>query len=270
METIQKKPLSREVLGSLRRYIVSRKLQPGDKLPTERELAADLGVSRTTVREALTTLETLGALDRHPGRGAVLQPIDFGLLAEISQFLMVRSAADIDELFIARRVLELSVLPIVAACAGEEQFRRMEMANQLMEAEIEADGIAVDGDIAFHRALLAAANNKFLAQFGDLIQEFFRDRRTRLLVDTEAARQAVGEHREIVRLLRDKKVTEAEALMTAHIDRYKARGVVHRLRGEVENASLATPTENEPLPKARVRQRRATAGASSQSPSTHD
>jgi GntR family transcriptional regulator, transcriptional repressor for pyruvate dehydrogenase complex len=226
VETVQKKGLSREVLGSLRRYIVSRKLQPGDRLPTERELAADLGVSRTTVREALNTLEVLGALDRHPGRGAVLQPIDFGLLAEITQFLMVRSAADIADLFVARRVLELSVLPLVAANAGAEQFRRMEMANQLMEAEIEADGIAVDGDIAFHRALLAAANNKFLAQFGDLIQEFFRDRRTRMLVDANVARNAVAEHRQIIEHLRGGNVEAAHTGMCQHLDRYIERGVV--------------------------------------------
>ncbi|MES2460744.1 MAG: FadR/GntR family transcriptional regulator [Armatimonadota bacterium] len=246
MESIQKKPLSREVLGSLRRYIISRKLQPGDRLPTERELAADLGVSRTTVREALNTLETLGALNRHPGRGAVLQPIDFGLLAEVSQFLMVRSAADIDDLFVARRVLELSLLPLVAANATEEHFHRMEMANQLMEAEIEADGIAVDGDIAFHRSLLAAANNKFLAQFGDLIQEFFRDRRTRMLVDADVARHAVAEHREIVTLLRAKDVAAAEAVMTAHIDRYKERGVVHRPAPPSEATEIVHPHRIEP------------------------
>lgn len=228
IEPLQKRALSREVLSSLRQYIVSRRLQPGDRLPTERELAADLGVSRTTVREALNTLETLGALDRHPGRGSVLQPIDFGLLAEISQFLMVRSTADIDDLFVARRVLELSILPLAAAHASEEHFRRMERANQLMEAEIDAEGIAVDGDIAFHRALLAAANNKFLAQFGDLIQEFFRDRRTRMLVDTAVARNAVAEHRQIIDLLRAGDIEAAQSVMTTHIDRYRERGVVQR------------------------------------------
>lgn len=227
IETVQKRTLSRQVLGSLRRYILSRQLQPGDRLPTERTLAADLGVSRTTLREALNTLETLGALARHPGRGCVLQPIDLSLLAEVSQFLMVRSAADINDLFVARRVLEISLLPLVAEHAGEEQFQRMEMANRLMEAEIEADGIAVDGDVAFHRALLAAANNKFLSQFGDLIQEFFRDRRTRLLVDANVARSAVEEHRQMVGHLRAGDVGAAQAVMERHLDRYRERGVVH-------------------------------------------
>jgi GntR family transcriptional repressor for pyruvate dehydrogenase complex len=95
-----------------------------------------------------------------------------------------------------------------------------------MEAEIEADGIAVDGDIAFHRALLAAANNKFLFQFGDLIQEFFRDRRTRLLVDATVARNAVAEHRQMVEHLRAGEVTAAQAVMERHLDRYRERGVV--------------------------------------------
>ena len=218
---------SDDVVAQIRSAILGRRFQPGDRLPTERALAADLGVSRTTLREALNTLETLGALARHPGRGCVLQPIDLSLLAEVSQFLMVRSAADINDLFVARRVLEISLLPLVAEHAGEEQFQRMEMANRLMEAEIEADGIAVDGDVAFHRALLAAANNKFLSQFGDLIQEFFRDRRTRMLVHAGVARNAVEEHRQMVGHLRAGAVGAAQAVMERHLDRYRERGVVH-------------------------------------------
>jgi len=227
LDTIPRRSLSTEVLARLRRHILAQGLKVGDRLPTERDLAADLGVSRATVREALKVLEVIGAVARCPRRGAVLQPLDFGVLAEVSRFLMMRASADFSEVFVARRVLEVSVIPLAAAQATPEHFRRMEAANQLMEAEIEAAGAPVDGDMAFHRVLLAAANNSFLEQFGEIIQEFFRDRRAHQSVAGEMAHQTVAEHRAIAAALRDGDVAQAQRVLEMHLDRYVARGLVH-------------------------------------------
>lgn len=195
-------------------------------MPTERDLAAGLGVSRGTVREALKVLEVIGAVARSPRRGAVLQPVDFGILAEVSRFLMVRTSAVFSEVFVARRVLEVSVLPLAVAHASPDHFRRMEAANHLMEAEIDGDGSPVDGDMAFHRALLAAANNSLLEQFGEVIQEFFRDPRAHLLMDGAMARQTVAEHREIAVAIRAGDLSRAQRVLERHLDRYVHRGLV--------------------------------------------
>lgn len=216
----------RQVLRGLSHYIVANGLGPGDRLPPERELAETLGVCRNTVRDALKSLETIGALSRHTKKGSVLQEVDFRLLAEISQFLLVRSADDFTDLFIARRVLEVSALPLAAVSATEDDYERMEAANNLMEAEINAGGIGIEVDIIFHQALMAAAANKFLTQFGNLIQEFFREPRTRILVDEKEARSGLEDHRQIVRLLKQGDVDGAELRMKKHLDVYLRRGVV--------------------------------------------
>ena len=104
-EPAPRQPLAQQVLRSLVRRIAVENLGVGDRLPTERDLSAELGVSRSTVREALRSLEAIGAVIRRPKRGAALASVDFGLLAEISQALMLRSAADLEELLVARQML---------------------------------------------------------------------------------------------------------------------------------------------------------------------
>lgn len=215
-----------QVLHRLQDYIRAHKLGPGDRLPPERELAGALGVSRNTVREALKSLEAIGALSRRPRHGSVLQPVDFTLLAELSQFMLLRSVADLSDLFVARRLLEVNLLPLVAENCTEEHFERMESAIRLMEAEIETGQLGTEGDHAYHQALLAAAGNSFLAHFGTLIQEFFRDPRVRILADSEEAANAVRVHRQIVECLRKRDVPRAQKLMAEHLDVYLRRGIV--------------------------------------------
>lgn len=128
--------------------------------------------------------------------------------------------------FSSRRLLEVSILPLVALRATEEQFRQMEAANDQMEAEIRADGLGVEGDVAFHHALLAAARNKFLSQFGALLQKFFRQARRRMLANETEARRSLGEHRRIVRALRERDVPRAQQLMEEHLGHYQRRGVI--------------------------------------------
>lgn len=241
LQPVARKTLVRQVLRSLQDYIRSNGLEPGDRLPPERELAGQLGVSRNTVREALRSLEAIGALSRRPRHGSVLQPVDFTLLAELSQFLLVRSGDDLSDLFVTRRLLEVNMLPLVVQNAREVDFEQMEKANRLMETDIKAGGLGTEGDMAFHRALLAAAGNSFLGHFGTLIQEFFRDPRSRVLAETREARRAVKVHSQLVQCLRDGDVEKAQEIMKEHMDVYLKRGVVQErpLPSNVEEVGSA-------------------------------
>lgn len=226
LQPVTRQTLAQQVLRSLRDYIAVHRLRPGDRLPPEGELATALGVSRNTLREALKSLQTVGMVSRHPKRGTVLQPVNFALLAEVAQCQLLDSPTDLTEVFVARRLLEVSILPLVAAHATEQQFQDMEAAIRLMEAEIAQGRLGVEADMAFHRALVAAAHNKLLAQFGAIIQEFFRDIRSRLLVDEANQRRVLEEHRQIVAALRRKEVERAQRLMEAHLNHYVRQGVI--------------------------------------------
>jgi GntR family transcriptional repressor for pyruvate dehydrogenase complex len=226
IEPVVRESLGQQVLRRLQEYIVAHELGPGDRLPTERELAASLGVSSNTVREALKSMETIGALVRKPRHGTVLRAVDFSALARVARFQLLHSPDDLSELFVARRLLEVSVLPLVAQHATDEQFREMDAANDRMEAEISADGLGIDADIAFHQALLAAAGNKFLAQFGALLQEFFQVARRRVLANKSEGLRPVEEHRRIVLALRERDVAGAQQWMERHLRHYQRRGVI--------------------------------------------
>ena len=222
ISTIKRQPLSQQVLRSLRQYIEEHDLQPGDKLPTERDLAADLGVSRNTVRESLGVLEAIGIVKRLPKVGAVLQDADLDLLGEVTQFLM-RSRGDLEQLFEARRTLEISLMPLIVANADDEDFAALEASIVQMERDIERGGLGTEGDVEFHRVLLQAANNALLLQFGALIQEFFRAPRTRMLLDPATAQNSIADHRRIIEALRDRDVVAAQKAMETHLGVYDTR-----------------------------------------------
>ncbi|OFX15783.1 MAG: hypothetical protein A2Z18_10580 [Armatimonadetes bacterium RBG_16_58_9] len=226
LRPLTRRLLTGEVLSSLRNHILAKGLKAGDRLPGEHELASKLGVSRNTVREALKLLEAIGAVERRPKLGCVLQPVDLRRTAEVSQFLMVRSVKDVTELFIARRVLEIGILPLVARNATESDYERMESANRLIEAEIKAGRMYTDADVEFHQALLAGAHNMFLMQLGSTIEGFMHGAEPAEVPDEQTHLRNLEEHRQIVRSLRDGNLSGAERVMRQHLDRNVSEGVV--------------------------------------------
>ncbi len=217
-QPVVRQPLPRQVLQSLVSSIAARQLGPDDRLPTERELAAELGVSRNTVREALGSLEAIGAVTRSPKRGAVLKPVDFSALAQISQVFLLRSASDFAELLDARRAFEIGLLPLVVAHATDEDFAQMEAANRVIESEVAAGWLPVEGDLAFHLAVLNASHNRFLIQFGKLLEAFFRAAEPRIVPNEALYRRTLKEHRQLIRALSSRNARRAQRLMEQHLN----------------------------------------------------
>jgi len=213
----RRQPLTRQVLQSLVDSIAARKLQPEDRLPTERDLAEELRVSRNTVREALGSLEAIGAVARSPKRGAVLKPIDLSALAGISQAFLLQSADDFQELLVARGALEAAVLPLVAQRASDADFQALEAANAQVAADAQAGRVPLEADLGFHKALLQASHNRFLIQFGRLLEEFFRACRSRTALDPAGQRRTLREHRQIIAALRSGNAGRAQRVLSRHL-----------------------------------------------------
>ena len=221
LKPVTRQPLRHQVLRRLLQGIAAQGLGPDDRLPTERELAADLQVSRNTVRDALKTLEVIGALIRSPKRGSVLGRVDFSLLAELSQAMLLRTADDFDELLVARRAFELSVIPVVIANATHEDFEQIEAANQICAATFAAGEAPTDGDLGFHQAILKATHNQFLIQFGTLLQEFFRAVQPRVVPSESGFRRTLKEHTGILEALYARDTERALKLMGLHLDSWQ-------------------------------------------------
>lgn len=202
------------MVAHLERLIASGHLAPGDRLPPEREIAVQLGVSRASVREALRELTLRGLADRRPGRGTILtDPGD-----RPRELLAAMSAA-------ARRREE--VVDLREACeptiARNAAFRATPRDIDWMAgilAATDLDGTAEqanDVDESFHRALARSAQNPLLVSLIDLVQSWLHDYRVQTQTERAGREKSLQGHLEILQAIRHRSPDQAADAMTRHI-----------------------------------------------------
>ncbi|WP_249028358.1 FadR/GntR family transcriptional regulator [Meinhardsimonia xiamenensis] len=208
----------------LQAFIVDGGYGPGDRLPPERDLMVELGMSRTTLRKALEKLENDGAIWRHVGKGTFVAaksvPRQPGWLAEISQQLtpvkMMR----------ARLCLEPAIAREAAMNASAEAVAAIRRAER--EAVEAADWAGYEAaDDRFHRAVARAADNILLAALYDQLNQVQRAVAWRSVVrETERPPRdhpSFAEHARIASAIEARDPGEAQAAMRAHIGSVSAR-----------------------------------------------
>ena len=160
LRPIRRNALYEEVVDRLREFIDVHDLKPGDKLMPERELAEQLGVSRTSVRQALTALRVLGMVDVRPGDGVYVtstEDIVPSLAIEV-----LESEADHPMIWEVREAVETQAARLAAQRRNQKELDRMAAALEAMEESVAAGGEGVLGDRHFHQAILDASHNPML------------------------------------------------------------------------------------------------------------
>jgi GntR family transcriptional regulator, transcriptional repressor for pyruvate dehydrogenase complex len=183
LEPIQRTPLIDEVVVRLRELIESSRYAPGDRLPSERSLSEDLRVGRSTIREALRTLEALGLIELRQGRGAFVSAKDPAAddrppFADWPSSYRWR-IADVIE---ARVELESGTAALAAGRRREENLRRMRAAlDEFDHASARRDLSAlVLADVAFHDAIAECANPVLASLLRSMRSQGIRSRSTSL------------------------------------------------------------------------------------------
>jgi GntR family transcriptional repressor for pyruvate dehydrogenase complex len=172
--SINKKKLADSVIEEIKRMVQSGELKEGNKLPNQNAFAAQLGVSRTSLREALSTLTRIGVIEQRPGYGTVLRsriPVLF--TDHLTPPLISDKQATI-ELIEARRFIEIGAAGLSVKNASPEQIKEMgllikEMARSLKEGRIDD---YIEQDVAFHFSIAKASHNRFLVNLFVTIRGF--------------------------------------------------------------------------------------------------
>ena len=181
MALIEKKKLSDSVIEEIKRMIETGELKEGDKLPNQLEFAAQLGVSRASLREALHTLTLIGAIEQRPGFGTVIRSSNPTLWAEQLSPPMVSDAQATLKLIEARRFIEAGVVELAVENANNEDIRKMgklilEKTRALKEDSIK-DYSNFDSD--FHHQIAGASHNSFMMHMfvtiRGLMEQFIRE-----------------------------------------------------------------------------------------------
>jgi len=198
------KPLRELVFESLRQAIVDLKLKPGERL-MEIQLAEDLGVSRTPVREAIRKLELEGFVVMMPRKGAYVAGI---------------SMKDIADIFEIRGALEGLAASLAAERGTEEEIEQMERELVRISESIEKDDLlsVVEVDTDFHAILFRASRNDRLAQMLNHLREQIQRFRTTSLGRPGRMRVALEEHKKIVEALSQRDPDLSRARAQEHIE----------------------------------------------------
>lgn len=212
---VSKPRLYEQLVEQLLGYIESAKLGPGDLLPSERDLAERLGVSRATLVQALVALEVLGVIDVQHGTGAVL--VYRPSVATVIRDLRAHRSR-LPDIVEARSTIEVSLAGLAAARRTDEDLEGIDDALAVMENEITHGGKGAHGDELFHQAVTGAAHSSVLAQLMTFIAEMILETRLESLGQPGRPEQSLASHRKIADAIRARDTDAAKKAMLAHIE----------------------------------------------------
>ena len=170
-----RKSLSKQVMESIEKIILDQKLQPGDALPTEQQISEELGVSKSSVREAIKMLEALGVVEIRRGLCTVIsENPEQGYLNVFLSHLYLLSGST-EELREFRKIIEEAYTTQAIATATEADITAIREALEQFRARCRDGTLTVDDDLRFHNQILQATHNAFLISMGTALNTLFRD-----------------------------------------------------------------------------------------------
>jgi DNA-binding FadR family transcriptional regulator len=206
--------LSHETGDAIRAYIVEKRLKPGDPLPSEAELATQLDVGKTSVREALRRLEAHGVVEVRRGKGLFVGTFSFGPLIEQLPYGLQADNVPLLQLLQTRRALEEGLISEVAKVITEADLQLLDDLVGKMRVNADHGRVPAEVDQAFHQALFAPLDNPFVLQLIDVFWNIFRKAADHIVLDLR--RPTAEDHAAIVDALRSGDRTA----MTKAVDRH--------------------------------------------------
>ena len=212
LKKVVNRSVVQQVIDSLTEAMVNRELRPGDKIPTEAELADSLGVGRNSIREAIKILVYLGVLEIRRAEGtyvcegfteSMIDPMIYGIILDKED-----SYTNLMEL---RELMEVGVMQLAMWKASEQELKLLEEKLENMHREIEKGAENVENvfwaDNAFHDAISNMGKNALVDKINQVVRTLTHSMRmdtVRAMIETGRGDELYEAHREIYRMIADK------------------------------------------------------------------
>ncbi|RKR75174.1 FadR/GntR family transcriptional regulator [Frondihabitans australicus] len=225
LETVPRGTAVSEVVKQLISLLTTGELTPGSRLPPERQLAEELGVGRSAVREALAALEILGIVSVRPGSGTYLRDSTSELLPTTLSWGLMLSASRTRELIEVRGALEIQAAAFAATRATDDDIAKLGSYISTMKEAMASLDLPrfVDADVRFHLVIATSADNVVLRDLLQSIRSLLRLWVERGLSDKDQGDAALREHIAIYEAIARRDEAAAEAAMRQHMATAGAR-----------------------------------------------
>jgi GntR family transcriptional repressor for pyruvate dehydrogenase complex len=207
-----------EAILQIKQMILDGRLRPGDRLPPEQELSASLGLSRSSLREAVKALEIIRVLDVRRGDGTYVTSLEPALLLEAMSFVVdLHQDSSVLELFAVRRILEPAAATLAAAQASAEDVARLRETLSSVDPRTSIEGL-VAHDLEFHHGIVELSGNGYLTSLlAGLSSGTQRARVWRGLTQENVVARTLAEHAAILDALAAGDAELVRARVTVHI-----------------------------------------------------
>lgn len=216
-------PLSEGVSDQLIEIIAAGELKVNDPLPSEAQLAAQFGVSKPVVREALKQLALYGIVEIRQGRVARIKPLGSSVLEGFFRVAVRSDNNGLRDAIDLRRAVEVELAELAASRATDETQKPLEEAFRMMERNIDSLDPWLEGDFAFHMALAHASENALMQHTIQGLSGVIRYTQRLLGVQTDLrdARKTLERHRAILEAVLARDPAAAGSAMRTHFDSFR-------------------------------------------------
>ncbi|MVB13116.1 HTH-type transcriptional regulator LutR [Caprobacter fermentans] len=239
-QSIRTMRVSDQIVSQIQCQIVEGKLTEGQRLPNETDLSKQFGVSRASVREALSVMESKGIVERHKNGGTflcrfcletILKAIDIPRKPDIEMF---------EDLYEARELLEIKVAELACRRADELDLMKIERTLCLMQESVDHNDSGIDSDILFHQCIAMATKNQVIAGMVRSLGTTMKEMRVRTLAYPGRLAKCLQEHRDIYLAIKNRDEKVCCSLMEQHF------GEVAKIRAAMQLQRKNDPPRKKP------------------------
>lgn len=219
--SVKNKKVYEEVIEQIKDMIYNGILKKGDKLPSERDMVEELQVSRTSVREALRSLEVIGLIESRQGEGNFIkESFEDGLIEPLSVMFMLKDSKS-EEILELRKIIEIGTVQLAAERINSNELKELEELKEKLKIPNNEE-ILAEIDREFHYKIAAASKNFLLLgvlnAISSLMESYIKYARKNILEEEGNRQILIKQHEDVFTALNNKDENEAVKAMTKHLD----------------------------------------------------
>lgn len=214
---IEKTRVAEAAFDQLISFVVKSHWRAGDKIPPERELCQQLGIARTSLREALKAMEMIGMLDSRVGDGTFVCPRSEFLARPLLWTFTGMDHEELRDILEARLFMERDLAGLAAERGAEEQVDKIGEALQVMRQRLGDGASILDADMDFHQAIAEAAHNDVMRMAVQLLRNLIRHWIERKLEMEDVGVKTLDQHAAIYKAIRKRDPAAAREAMRKHL-----------------------------------------------------